>query len=83
MEFTDAVVETIDKLRDAAQNEKVSRKLRFLLEGGLAAEDFQDRADSLRAQAEELQEQAAELESQASEIEQVCDALATLSQDCS
>lgn len=78
MEFEETVVEAIDKLRDATENEKVPRKLRDLLEGDLAAEEFQERVDALRTQAEELQERAAELESQAGEIEQVGTALETL-----
>lgn len=77
MEFEDTVVEAIDKLRDAAENGKVPRKLRDLL-SDLAAEEFQEQADSLRTEAETLQQQAAELESQAGEIEQAGDALAAL-----
>jgi hypothetical protein len=80
MEFEDTVVEAIDKLRDAAENGKVSRKLRDLLESDLAAQEFQDRSDALRAEVEELQEKAAGLESRAGEIEQVSDALAALSE---
>jgi hypothetical protein len=83
MEFEDTVVAAIDKLRDASENGKVPRKLRDLLEDDLTAEEFQDRADSLRTKAEELQEQAAELESKAGEIEQVSDALAVLSETAS